>query len=100
MSQNSQCVQLGLVASADISRLSFVVISLTSLAMEEGAEKNVIVVLRALSAPVYFQLRSLPLVCNPLVGVSHDTSSPQQLSGIRLLSRHTHTDRVDLMSLG
>jgi len=33
------------VASADISRLSFVVISLTSLAMEEGAEKNAIIVM-------------------------------------------------------
>ena len=33
------------VASADISRLSFVVISLTSLAMEEGADENAIIVM-------------------------------------------------------
>ena len=35
----------GFVASADISRLSLVVISLTSLAMEEGAEENAIIVM-------------------------------------------------------
>jgi len=32
----------GFVASADISQLSFVVISLTSLAMEQRAEENAI----------------------------------------------------------
>ena len=46
----------GFVASADISRLSFVAISLTSLAMEEGAEENAVNNhAEALSAPVYFQ---------------------------------------------
>ena len=38
-------------------------------------------------------------MCNPLVGMSHDTSSTQRLSRIRLLSRHTHSDLVDLMNL-
>ena len=33
------------VVSADISRLLFVVISLTSLAMEEGADENAIIVM-------------------------------------------------------
>ena len=33
------------VASADISQLPFVVISLTSLAMEEGADENAIIVM-------------------------------------------------------
>ena len=45
----------GFVASADISRLPFVVISVIFLAVEQGAEENVIIVLRALSAPAYFQ---------------------------------------------
>ena len=45
----------GFVASADISQLSFVVISVIFLAMEQGVEENIIVVLRALSAPAYFQ---------------------------------------------
>ncbi len=45
----------GFVASADISQLSFVIISVIFLAMEQGVEENVIVVLRALSAPAYFQ---------------------------------------------
>ena len=44
----------GFVASADISQLPFVVISVIFLAVEQGVEKNVITVLRALSAPVYF----------------------------------------------
>ena len=48
------------VASADISQLPFVVISLIFLAREQGAEEDVIIVLRALSAPVYFQYRRLP----------------------------------------
>ena len=50
MSQNSQCVQIGFVVSADISQLPFVVISLIFLAMEHGTEENVIIVLRALSS--------------------------------------------------
>ena len=44
----------GFVASADISQLPFVVISVIFLAMEQGVEEDVIIVLRALSAPVYF----------------------------------------------
>jgi len=40
--------------SADISQLSFVVISVIFLAVEQGVEEDVIIVLRALSAPVYF----------------------------------------------
>ena len=44
----------GLVASAAISQLPFVVNSVIFLAMEQGVEENVIIVLRALSAPVYF----------------------------------------------
>ena len=32
------------------------------------------------------QKRRLPLVCNPIVGVSHDTFLPQQLNGISILS--------------
>ena len=44
----------GFVASADISQLPFVVISVIFLAVEQGVEEDVIIVLRALSAPVYF----------------------------------------------
>jgi len=44
----------GFVASADISQLPFVVISVIFLAAEQGVEEDVIIVLRALSAPVYF----------------------------------------------
>jgi len=87
MSQNSQCVQIGFVASADISRLSFVTISVTSLAMEEGAEENAINNhTEALSAPVTFSREGYPLACNPMVGMSHDTPSPQQLSRMSIPS--------------
>ena len=44
----------GFVASVDISQLPFVVISVIFLAMEQGVEEDVIIVLQALSAPVYF----------------------------------------------
>jgi len=48
------------VASADISQLPLVANSVIFLAVEQGVEENVIIVLRALSAPVYFQYRRLP----------------------------------------
>jgi len=44
----------GFVASADISQLPLVANSVIFLAVEQGEEENVIIVLRALSAPVYF----------------------------------------------
>ena len=97
MSQNSQCVQIGFVASADISRLSFVTISVTSLAMEEGAEENAINNhTEALSAPGTFSKEGYPLACNPLAGISYDTSSPRPLSGTAcsapLLGRYAQPD--------
>ena len=42
------------VASADISQLPLVANSVIFLAVEQGVEENVIIVLRALNAPVYF----------------------------------------------
>ncbi len=77
----------GFVASPKYSRLSFVVISLTSLAMEQGAEEKAINNhTGALSAPVTFSREGYPLACNPIVGMSHDTPSPRQLSGMSILS--------------
>ena len=38
-------------------------------------------------------------MCNPLVGMSHDTSSTQRLSRIRLLGRYAQPDLVGLMNL-
>jgi len=43
-----------LVASADISQLPLVANSVIFLAAEQGVEEIVIIVLRALNAPVYF----------------------------------------------
>ena len=62
MSQNSQCVQIGFVASPNIAGYrAFVAISLTSLAMEEGVEKNAINNhTEALSAPVTFSWKVTP----------------------------------------
>ena len=42
------------VASADISQLPLVANSVIFLAVEQRVEGNVVIVLRALSAPVYF----------------------------------------------
>jgi len=42
------------VASTDISQLPLVANSVIFLAAEQGVEENVIIVLRALNAPVYF----------------------------------------------
>ena len=50
----------GFVASADISQLPFVINSVIFLAMEQEVEEIVIIVLRALNSPVYFQWRRLP----------------------------------------
>ena len=44
------------------------------------------------------------MACNPIVGVSHDTSSPQQLNetaySAPLLKRYAQPDLVDLMREG
>jgi len=55
--------------------------------MEEGAEENAINNhTEALSAPVTFSREGYPLACNPMVGMSHDTPSPQQLSRMSIPS--------------
>jgi len=45
----------GFVASANISQLLFVLNSLIFLAVEQGVEENVVIILPVLSTPVYFQ---------------------------------------------
>jgi len=94
----------GLVASADISQLPFVVISVIFLAMEQGLEENVIIVIPEHSVLQYtFSREGYPPACNPLVGMPHATSSPQQINGISILSTPARQvrqpDLVDLMSL-